>query len=59
MLAILLGNSIIIGNLIAFIYPILFVLIITTLFIPMGKKNLVKATCKEYESYKKQVRRRI
>ena len=55
----LLGVSLILGSVIAFISPILFATIINILFIPIEEKNLEKAIGKEYEDYKRQARRWI
>lgn len=56
---ILLGISIILGSLIAFLSPILFFIIMQKLFIPLEEKNMKEKFGKKYSEYKKQVRRWI
>lgn len=57
--SILIGTALILGSLIAFFIPIVFIIIINMLFIPMEEKNLEKIFDKEYTDYKKRVRRWI
>jgi len=59
MLAILLGVAIIIGNLISFIFPIIFIIIINKKHISTEEKNMEKTFGKEYLKYKNKVRRWI
>jgi protein-S-isoprenylcysteine O-methyltransferase Ste14 len=59
MLIILLGIAILLGRLTPFIFPILFFVIIETLFIPIEEKNMKKQFGKRYLEYKNKVRRWI
>ena len=59
MTSILLGVSIFTGSLIAFVFPIIFYIIIRTQFIPMEENNLKRTFGKEYDDYKNRVRRWI
>jgi len=56
MLLILLGIGVLIGNLVSFIFPIIFVIIINYNFIPIEEKNMEKRFGKEYLKYKHKVR---
>ena len=53
------GLSILLGSLITFIFPIIFVLIINKLFIALEEKNLEERFGREYINYKRRVRRWI
>jgi len=57
MLLILLGTSILVGNIISFISIIFFFIIIETIFIPYEEKEMSRF--KAYENYKKRVRKWI
>ncbi len=59
MTAILLGIAIFLGSLVTFVFPIIFVVIIHTRFIPMEEKNLERIFGKKYKDYKRKVRRWI
>ena len=59
MLAILLGTAIVSGALIAFIFPIVFIVLMEILFMPLEEKNMEKTFGKEYIKYKNKVRRWI
>jgi len=56
MLCILLGVAVFIGNLLSFIFPIIFIFVIELKFIPIEEKNMKKAFGKEYVKYKNKVR---
>ena len=53
------GLSILLGSLITFIFPIIFVLIINKLFIALEEKNLEERFGRKYLDYKNKVRRWI
>lgn len=57
--AILLGVAIVLGSLIAFIFPVIFIILIEIVFIPLEEKNLEKVFGKKYLDYKKKMRRWI
>jgi protein-S-isoprenylcysteine O-methyltransferase Ste14 len=59
MAAMLLGIAILLGSLITFAFPIIFIVIIETRLIPNEEKNLEKTFGKEYEDYKRIVRQWI
>ncbi len=59
MLIIIFGVAIILGNLIVFIFPIIFVIIIQKRFIPGEEKNMEKTFGKRYLEYKNEVRKWI
>jgi protein-S-isoprenylcysteine O-methyltransferase Ste14 len=59
MTAALLGVSILLGSLIAFVFPIVFVVLMELLFIPLEEKNLQQAFGTEYAVYKRKARRWI
>lgn len=59
MTAVLLGVAILSGSLVTFAFPMIFLVIIETLFIPREEKNLEKIFGKEYEDYKSKVRQWI
>ena len=56
---ILWGMSILLGSLITFIFPIIFIILIERLFIEFEEKNLEERFGKRYIDYKKKVRRWI
>src|SRR3989344_3982812 len=56
---ILWGTSILLGSLITFIFPIIFIVLIKNLFIILEEKRLEKKFGKRYLDYKKKVRRWI
>ncbi len=55
----LLGVAILLGSLITFIFPIIFIILTNTYVIPIEEKNLEKKFGKKYLEYKKKVRRWI
>ena len=57
MLAALLGLATFLGSLMAFIYPILFFIILQFAFIPLEERSMEEAFGKEYLEYKQRVRR--
>lgn len=57
MTAMLLGIAIFLGSLVTFVFPLIFIVIIQTKFIPMEEKNLERIFGKEYGDYKRKVRR--
>ena len=57
MAAILLGTSIILGSLISFLFPIIFIILMEIMFIRIEEKNLEKVFGKKYLDYKRKVRR--
>lgn len=57
--AILLGVSLMLGSIIAFIFPFLFVIVMEIKFIRFEEKNLEKIFGKKYLEYRKKVRRWI
>jgi protein-S-isoprenylcysteine O-methyltransferase Ste14 len=59
MVAILLGEAIILGSLITFLSPILYIIISEWLYIPFEEANLENVFGKQYRDYKKKVRRWI
>jgi protein-S-isoprenylcysteine O-methyltransferase Ste14 len=59
MAAILVGLAVLLGSLITFAVPVLFILVMELLFIPMEDRNLEQAFGAEYQAYKKRVRRWI
>lgn len=59
MFLILLGEAILLGSIINFLIPIIFIILTDRLVIPEKERNLEKAFGKEYLKYKKQVRRWI
>ena len=59
MVAILLGVAIVLGSLITFVFPVLFVILMEIMFIPLEEKNIEKVFGKKYLEYKKKVRRWI
>lgn len=59
MTSILLGVAIILGSIITFLFPILFVILMEFIFIPFEEKNLDRIFGRDYSDYKKKVRRWI
>ena len=59
MAAILLGSAIILGSLITFVFPVLFVILMETMFIPFEEKNLERIFGKKVLDYKNKVGRWI
>jgi protein-S-isoprenylcysteine O-methyltransferase Ste14 len=59
MAAILFGTAVLLGTLIPFVFTVLFILIIETLFIPDEEERLEKIFGAEYREYKMRVRRWI
>jgi len=59
MLLILLGAAVVMGSLVTFVFPVLFVILTEGLFISAEEKNLEKAFGKKYREYKKKVRKWI
>jgi len=59
MFMILFGIAIVLGNVLSFIFPIVFIMIIEKLFIPIEEKNMEKRFGKRYLQYKSKVRRWI
>jgi protein-S-isoprenylcysteine O-methyltransferase Ste14 len=56
---ILLGEALLLGSLITFIFPVLFIILSEILYIPYEEKNLEQVFGEEYREYKKRVRRWI
>ncbi len=59
MAAMLLGEAVVLGTLITFLFPIVFVALMEKTFIRIEEKNLERVFGKEYLSYKSRVRRWI
>jgi len=59
MLSILLGAAILLGSIVAFIFPLIFFIVVSQKFIPLEEKNLVRIFGKEYQDYKKKTRKWI
>jgi protein-S-isoprenylcysteine O-methyltransferase Ste14 len=59
MAAILLGVAVLQGTLVALAFPVLFVLLISSLIIPGEERKLEKIFGEPYQEYKKSVRRWI
>jgi len=59
MTAALLGVAILLGSLIAFVFPIVFAILMELLFIPLEEKNLQQAFGSEYSDYRRKARRWI
>jgi len=59
MTSILLGETILLGSLFSFIFPVVFVILMNMIFIPMEEKNLEIVFGEKYLDYKKKVRRWI
>ena len=59
MLMILIGTSILLGSLITFVFPVLFVVMMEIIFIIFEEKNMIKMFNIKYLAYKKTVRRWI
>lgn len=59
MASILTGTALLLGSIITFLTPVVFLIIMDKLFIPMEEKNLENKFGREYVNYKKRVRRWI
>ena len=59
MCAILLGEAIILGSIITFLFPIIFIILMEIVFVPFEEKNLEIVFGEKYFDYKKKVRRWI
>lgn len=59
MTAILFGEAIVLGSLVTFLFPLIFMILMEAVFIPLEEKNLEKEFKKRYRDYKKKVRRWI
>ena len=59
MAAILLGVAIVLGSILPFVFPILFVALMERWFIPLEEANLERAFGDDYRAYKQRVRRWI
>lgn len=57
MTAILLGVAILLGTVLSFIFPLAFILVMRSVFIPTEEKNMEKSFGADYLNYKQQVRR--
>ncbi len=57
MLAVLLGIAILLGSLIAFIFPMLFIILMEIIFIQMEENNLEEIFGEKYREYKSKVRK--
>ena len=57
MILILLGESFLLGSLITFIFPILYILLLNNVTIPFEEDNMGKKFGKKYLDYKKMVRK--
>jgi protein-S-isoprenylcysteine O-methyltransferase Ste14 len=59
MVAMLLGVAIVLGSVIPFVFPVLFVILMETMFIPLEERELEEAFGVNYLDYKRKVRRWI
>lgn len=59
LLIMLLGADIVLGNVSTLISPVIFVILMETIFIPIEEKNMELVFKEEYPDYKKKVRRWI
>ncbi len=59
MAAILLGTAVVLGTLVTFTFPVLFIMIIEMFIIPDEERKLEKIFGEQYREYKKTVRRWI
>lgn len=59
MVTILVGIAIALGSLVTFVLPMVFVILMETMFIPFEEKNLEEVFGRQYLDYKKNVRRWI
>ncbi|MGC9443843.1 MAG: methyltransferase family protein [Candidatus Methanospirareceae archaeon] len=59
MAAVLLGVAVVLGSILPFLFPILFVALMERLFIPREEANLERAFGDDYRTYKQRVRRWI
>ncbi|MFC1685455.1 methyltransferase family protein [Nanoarchaeota archaeon] len=59
MFLVLLGEAVLLGSLVTFIAPIIFIIATDLFTVPVEEKNLEKRFGKKYKTYKKKVRRWI
>ena len=59
MMSILLGAAVLMMSLVAFLFPILFIILMEIIFIPTEEKNLKAVFGKPYFNYRQKVRRWI
>jgi len=57
MAAVLFGSAVVMGTLVPFVFPVLFIVIIELLFIPDEERRLEEIFGDEYREYKRKVRR--
>jgi len=57
MAAILFGSAVVMGTLVSFVFPVLFIVIIELLFIPDEERRLEEIFGEEYREYMRKVRR--
>lgn len=57
MASFLLGEAVLLGSLVTFAYPLIFVLIMEAKFIPLEEKSMQDSFKEQYAGYKKKVRR--
>jgi len=57
MMLILCGEAILLGSVVSFLIPILFLIFMELLFIPTEEKTLEQCFTEEYQTYKNQIRR--
>ena len=57
MVLILLGVAVVCGDLVSFLFPIIFIILIEFLFIPLEEREMQSIFGKKYLNYKKHVRR--
>lgn len=57
MTLILFGEAILLGSIIPFIFPVIFIILMNRIFIPEEEKNLETVFGEKYMDYKKKVRR--
>ncbi|MDP2898656.1 MAG: isoprenylcysteine carboxylmethyltransferase family protein [bacterium] len=59
MLAILLGDAVLLGSVVTFVFPIVFVILMEAIFIPLEERDLEEIFGERYLDYWKKVRRWI
>ena len=59
MAAILLGTAVILGSLTAFLFPLIFIMLMEIQFIPLEENNCKSVFGEDYEDYRRNVRRWI
>jgi len=59
MAAILLGTAVLLGSIITFIFPVIFIILMEAIFIPTEERNLGKQFGEKYKEYKNKARRWI